>query len=100
MGFYLRRNLKGEPKFMSSTTTHVPSQKSFLRSGFDAAKDVAKTITPELIGPEARVLYAILTLVTFWGLAIATWGYPALIIVALGLVPVMFCILLLITVGK
>ena len=85
---------------MTSTTTHVPPRAAFFRSGLDAAADVAKTITPALIGTEARVLYAILALVGLWGLAIATWGYPALIIVAVGLVPVMFGVLLLITVGK
>ncbi|KIC49078.1 hypothetical protein [Tateyamaria sp. ANG-S1] len=85
---------------MTSTTTHVPPQKSFLWGGIEAVKDVAKTITPALIGTEARVLYVMLALVSLWGLAIATWGYPALIIVAVGLVPVMFGVLLLITVGK
>ncbi|WP_157598659.1 hypothetical protein [Tateyamaria omphalii] len=83
-----------------TTTTHVPPQTSFLRGGMQAAADAARTITPALIGVEARVLYAVLVLVTLWGLAIATWGYPALIIVAVGLVPVMFGVLLLITVGK
>ncbi|WP_223274695.1 hypothetical protein [Tateyamaria sp. syn59] len=85
---------------MTTTSTHVPPRTSILRGGLEAAKDVAKTITPALIGTEARILYAILALVTLWGLAIATWGYPALIIVAVGLVPVMFAVLLLITVGK
>ncbi|MBY5932933.1 hypothetical protein KUV51_07990 [Tateyamaria omphalii] len=85
---------------MTSTTTQIPPRGSFIRDGLNAVADVAKTITPALIGTEARVLYAILVLVTLWGLAIATWGYPALIIVAVGLVPVMFGVLLLITVGK
>ena len=42
----------------------------------------------------------ILTALMLWGAAIATFGYPALIIVALALVPMIFTCLLLITVGK
>jgi len=61
---------------------------------------VARTFFRALFGTELGVLLGILVLVVAWGLAIATWGYPALIIVALALVPVMFAVLLLITVGK
>jgi len=35
-----------------------------------------------------------------WGAAIATFGYPALILVALAIVPIMFFVLWMITVGK
>ncbi|WP_298862524.1 hypothetical protein [uncultured Sulfitobacter sp.] len=59
----------------------------------DRAKDQTSTI-------EFRVLTVVLTALMLWGAAIATFGYPALILVALALVPVMFCFLLLITVGK
>ena len=63
-------------------------------------RDMARTFAETLFGTEARVLLLVLALVAAWGLAIATWGYPALIIVALCLVPVMFTVMLLITVGK
>lgn len=49
---------------------------------------------------EFRVLTAVLTLLMLWGAAIATFGYPALILVALALVPVIFTLLMMITVGK
>jgi|GEM_PF-432399 len=63
-------------------------------------KILARTFGHTRFGTELRVLMFILALVVAWGLAIATWGYPALIIVALCLVPVMFTVMLMITVGK
>ncbi|MEO9575967.1 MAG: hypothetical protein ABJ263_02130 [Tateyamaria sp.] len=65
-----------------------------------SAGDLARTFGRTLFGTELRVLLFVFALIVTWGLAIATWGYPALIIVALCLVPVMFTVLLLITVGK
>ncbi|MFK7834869.1 MAG: hypothetical protein AB8B60_01500 [Sulfitobacter sp.] len=50
--------------------------------------------------PEFRVLSILLPVLALWGVAIATFGYPALIIPALVMVPVMFTVLMLITVGK
>ncbi|WP_299030741.1 hypothetical protein [uncultured Sulfitobacter sp.] len=49
---------------------------------------------------EFRVMTVVLTALMLWGAAIATFGYPALIIVALTLVPVIFFLLMMITVGK
>ncbi len=49
---------------------------------------------------EFRVMTVVLTALMLWGAAIATFGYPALILVALALVPLMFILLLMITVGK
>lgn len=49
---------------------------------------------------EFRLMTIVLTALMLWGAAIATFGYPALIIVALTLVPLMFVALMLITVGK
>lgn len=46
------------------------------------------------------MLTIVWTALMLWGAAIATFGYPALILVALSLVPVMFFLLLMITVGK
>lgn len=59
----------------------------------EGVKATAKTL-------EFRVMTIILTALMLWGAAIATFGYPALIIVALALVPMIFTCLLLITVGK
>lgn len=49
---------------------------------------------------EFRILAVVLTLVAAVGAAIAVFGYPALIITALIMVPVIFTVLMLITVGK
>lgn len=49
---------------------------------------------------EIRILLVVLALLALWGAAIATFGYPALIVPALALVPSMFVVLMLITVGK
>ncbi|PWE33661.1 hypothetical protein DDZ14_03045 [Maritimibacter sp. 55A14] len=50
-------------------------------------------------GDEDNVFYAIGTLVALWTIAIMLWGYPALILPALALVPVCFLLILLITWG-
>ncbi|MEO0504367.1 MAG: hypothetical protein AAFZ14_13655 [Pseudomonadota bacterium] len=49
---------------------------------------------------EIRILLVVLALIALWGAAIATFGYPALIVPALALVPSIFVVLMLITVGK
>jgi len=64
---------------------------------FAKFKEGVKATTKTL---EFRVMTIILTALMLWGAAIATFGYPALIIVALTLVPMIFTCLLLITVGK
>ncbi|MEP1197997.1 hypothetical protein [Tateyamaria sp.] len=81
---------------MTTNTTNVAVPVAQAQSPDDLARTFGRT----LFGTELRVLLFIFTLIVAWGLAIATWGYPALIIVALCLVPVMFTVLLLITVGK
>ncbi|MEQ3710191.1 MAG: hypothetical protein ABNH38_09375 [Tateyamaria sp.] len=81
---------------MTTNTTNVAVPVAQAKS----PSDLARTFGPTLFGTELRVLLLVFALIVAWGLAIATWGYPALIIVALCLVPVMFTVLLLITVGK
>lgn len=49
---------------------------------------------------EGRIVMMILAMLALWGVAIATFGYPAIIIPALIAVPVMFTLLMMITVGK
>lgn len=55
------------------------------------------TITSSL---EFRVLSVLAMVLMLWGAAIATFGYVAFISVVLALVPAMFVVLILITVGK
>lgn len=49
---------------------------------------------------EFRIMTVVLTALMLWVAAIVTFGYPALILVALTLVPIIFTCLMLITVGK
>ncbi|MEL6888545.1 MAG: hypothetical protein AAFO86_07525 [Pseudomonadota bacterium] len=49
---------------------------------------------------ENCILIVVLALLVLRGFAIFTFGYPALILPALALVPIMFVVLMLITVGK
>lgn len=63
-------------------------------------RDTVTWVRKECATVEIRLLGVVLLLLALWGAAIATFGYPALIMVALTLVPVMFVVLLLITVGK
>lgn len=49
---------------------------------------------------EKTILMAIALFVALVALATWTWGLPALAMIALAMVPVMYTVLLLITVGK
>lgn len=48
---------------------------------------------------EGNIGYLLLTLVSLTGIAVLTWGLPALAMIALALVPVCFALILLITWG-
>jgi len=80
------------------TTDTVPSRLGEMLAA--QRRDAAlkgKRLTKTL---EFRVVALLLVVLAVWGLAIATFGYPALILPVLAMVPTMFLILLLITVGK
>ncbi len=76
------------------STNTAPKSKS---KWFDTPKERVAAQTKTL---EFRVMVGLLTALMLWGAAIATFGYPALILVALTLVPAMFFFLLMITVGR
>ena len=80
---------------MSENATNVMPQPT--NSRIEAFKQRAKAQAGTV---EFRVLTIVWTALMLWGAAIATFGYPALILVVLSLVPVMFFLLLMITVGK
>ncbi|MBC2775467.1 hypothetical protein H6M51_21635 [Rhizobium sp. AQ_MP] len=50
-------------------------------------------------GPTTAKVLFVVNLLLIWVLAIATFGYPAIIIPALSAVPIMFVLLILITKG-
>lgn len=63
-----------------------------------AQDSTAISVIPKSV--EGRILMVIFAVLALWGVAIATFGYPAIIIPALIAVPVMFTFLMMITVGK
>jgi hypothetical protein len=48
---------------------------------------------------EGTIGYVLLTILSLIGIAVMTWGLPALGLIALGFVPVMFFLIILITWG-
>ena len=52
-----------------------------------------------LFGATDNIYYLIAALLSLWAVAVMTWGLVALTLVAVALVPVMFCILVWITWG-
>ena len=82
----------------TATTDTAPSRMTeLLTERSHNAVQKGKRLTKTL---EFRVIVMLLVVLAIWGLAIATFGYPALILPVLAMVPTMFFILLLITVGK
>lgn len=64
------------------------------------AMPVIGRMTRELLyGDKDNIWYLLLTLVSLWGIAILQWGLLGLFLPALAMVPVVFVILMLITVG-
>ncbi len=51
-------------------------------------------------GDADNIYYFLFTVLSLWGLAIFVWGYPALIIPMMAVVPAMFVVLVMITVGE
>ena len=80
---------------MTTTTDYLPPVRR--RPAFDQIKAGIRAALPEKA--ETTVLLIILALVALWGTAIATFGYPALILPAVAAVPVIFTLLILITWG-
>lgn len=68
-----------------------------LAAGRDAS---AETLSRVSASQEMRILAVVFSLLALWGVSIATFGYPALILPVLAAVPVIFVLLLMITVGK
>ncbi len=51
-------------------------------------------------GDADNIYYFLFSVLALWFLAILTWGYPALIVPMLAVVPAMFVVLVMITVGE
>lgn len=51
-------------------------------------------------GDADNIYYFLFSVLSLWFLAILTWGYPALIVPMLCVVPAMFVVLVTITIGK
>ena len=81
------------------STNAVPSRPAQPRN-MTVPNGIGRQMRAVLRSGEFRILMAVLVVLVLWAVAIATFGYPALIVPALCLVPTMFAVLMLITVGK
>ncbi len=81
----------------SVSTDTFPTRRFPLPEGLRAAVQGIRAFCGT---PAFWTVCAIVLAVAVWGAAIAVFGYPAIILPALALVPTMFTVLLLITVGK
>lgn len=77
-----------------NTTNTVPKSKNA------RIENIKERALAHIGTTEFRALTILLTALMLWATAIVVFGYPALILVALALVPVIFFLLLMITVGK
>ena len=80
---------------MTTTTDYLPPVRR--RAFFDRFKAGLRSLLPDR--SETTVLLITLALVALWGTAIASFGYPALILPAITAVPMLFVLLVLITWG-
>jgi fatty acid desaturase len=80
---------------MTTYSTNTAPQHKTMWIGKLTQRVVTQTKTIEF-----RIMTIFLTALMSWVTAIVIFGYPALILVALTLVPIMFFLLMMITVGK
>lgn len=80
----------------STSTTRALKPPFWLRL-FMAVPVIGWVARDLLFGDKDNIWYAIIAFVSLWASAVMTFGIPALYLVALALVPIMFCILILIT---
>lgn len=73
------------------TTTATPAEEADAREAAQAAQEERWT---EFLS------YILLGVVSAWGVSVLTFGIPGLVVPALLLLPVIFTLLLLITVGR
>lgn len=80
--------------------THNPEQRSTLRRALFAIPVIGWIARDLLEGAADNIYYLLAAFVSLVVVAVMTWGLPALAMTALAMVPVMFVVLILITVGK
>ncbi len=80
---------------MTTTTDYLPPVRR--RAFLNQFKAGLRAAFPEKT--ESTILLITLALIALWGTAIASFGYPALILPAIAAVPVIFVLLILITWG-
>jgi hypothetical protein len=89
----------GVSKDMTQTvTTKTRALKPpFLMRLFLAVPVIGWIARDLMFGDKDNIWYALVAFFSLWAAAVMTFGIPALYLVALALVPVMFCVLILIT---
>jgi len=80
---------------MTTTTDYLPPVRQ--RNSLDQVKARVRAALPDRT--EHTILLITFSLLALWGAAIATFGFPALILPAVAAVPVCFVLLILIAWG-
>ena len=82
-----------------SILTPLPPQTPLLERLFYAIPLFGWMARDVVFGSKDNIYYALVTVLTIWIVVILHWGYPALIIPYLAMVPAMFIILIRISRG-
>ena len=85
---------------MTATTTNAPADRSLITRILFRVPLLGRMLREVFYGDKDNIWYFLFSVFALWFLAILTWGYPALIVPMLGVVPAMFIVLIMITVGK
>lgn len=85
---------------MTTLSTNTSPLRAPARHGVGLDLNIGRAVRAMTASIEARIILGVVVVLALWAIAIATFGYPALIIPVLCMVPTMFAFLMLITVGK
>jgi len=85
---------------MTTLSTNTSTLRATARQSVGLDLNIGRALRAMTTSIESRIIMAFVVVLALWAIAIATFGYPALIIPMLCMVPTMFAFLMLITVGK
>jgi hypothetical protein len=85
---------------MTTLSTNTSTLRDSTRQSVGLDLNIGRALRAMTTSIESRIIMAVVVVLALWAIAIATFGYPALIIPMLCMVPTMFAFLMLITVGK
>lgn len=85
---------------MAANDTNPYADRSLLTRILFRVPVLGRMLREVYYGDADNIWYFLFSVLALWGLAILTWGYPALIIPMMLVVPSMFIVLVMITVGS